>query len=82
MHHCQNSLPLTMAEYKSLPDDDGIIRDCAMDAYQCGRPAGIKLHGMWLCSDHYDAVCRGERLIQERRSQSYSRKFAGQVSTD
>jgi hypothetical protein len=53
-----------------------------MDAFECGRPAAIRHHGMWLCADHYDSVCRGESLIQERRSQSYSRKFAGEVSPD
>ena len=71
MHHCQSSLPLTMAEYDALPDRDGIISDRAMDAFECGRPAGIRHHGMWLCADHYDALCRGERLIEERRSHSY-----------
>jgi hypothetical protein len=73
MHCCQASLPLTTAEYADLPDDDGIILDRAMDAYDCGRPAVIKHNGTWFCADHYDAVCRGERLIQERRSQSYFR---------
>lgn len=62
MHHCQYPIPLTMIEYEALPDDDGIIPDCAMHAYECGRPAGIKHHGMWLCAEHYDAVCRGEGL--------------------
>jgi hypothetical protein len=55
-----------MAEYDALPDD-GIIPDYGMDDYACGRPAGIKHHGMWLCAAHHDAVCRGERLIQKRR---------------
>ena len=82
MHHCQHPVPLTMAEYDALPDKDGIIPDWAMDAFQCARPAGIRHHGMWLCADHYDSVCWGESLIQERRSQSYSRKFAGEVSPD
>jgi hypothetical protein len=82
MHCCQASLPLTTAEYQDLPDDDGIIPDRAMDAYECGRPAAIKHNGTRFCADHYDAVCRGESLIQERRSQSYSRKFRGQVSPD
>jgi hypothetical protein len=82
MHHCQSSLPLTLGEYEALLDRDGIISDRAMDAFQCGRPAGIKYNGMWLCADHYDAACRGESLIQERRSRSYSRKFAGEVSPD
>lgn len=62
MHHCQHPLPLTMAEYDALPEEDGIIPDRAMAAFDCGRPAAIKHHGMWLCADHYGAVCRGERL--------------------
>lgn len=66
MQHCQHPLPLTMSTYEALPDDDGIIPDPAMDAFECGRPAGIKHEGMWLCVDHYDARCRGKRLIQER----------------
>jgi hypothetical protein len=82
MHHCQNPLPLTMAEYQAFPEADGITPDRMLDAYECGRPAGIKHHGMWLCADHYDALRRGESLIQERRSQLYSRKFAGECSPD
>lgn len=66
MHCCQASLPLNMAKYEALPDRDGIIPDRAMDAYECGRPAVIKHNGNWFCADHYDAVCRGERLIEER----------------
>ena len=69
MQHCQHPLPLSMAEYEALPDRDGIISDRAMDTFECRRPAGIKHHGMWLCADHYDSVCRGKRLIEERRSQ-------------
>jgi hypothetical protein len=59
MHHCQHPLPLTMGEYESLPDVDGIIPDRAMDAFDCGRPAGIRMCGAWLCADHADAVERG-----------------------
>lgn len=62
MHHCQHPLPLTMAEYEALPEKDGMIPDHAMDAFECGRPAGIKMLGIWLCADHADAVCRGEGL--------------------
>lgn len=61
MHHCEHSLRLTMTEYAALPDDDGIIPDYAMDAFECGSPAGIRHDGMWLCADHYDEVCRGEQ---------------------
>lgn len=63
MRHCEHPLPLTMAEYEALPHDgDGIIRDHVLDAaYTCGRPVGIRHNGMWLCADHYDAVCRGDR---------------------
>jgi hypothetical protein len=68
MHCCQASLPLTMAEYEALPDRDGIISDRAMDAYECGRPAVIRHNGTWFCANHYDAVCRGERLIQEHEN--------------
>jgi hypothetical protein len=50
-----------MTEYAALPDDDGIIPDYAMDAFECGSPAGIRHDGMWLCADHYDEVCRGEQ---------------------
>jgi hypothetical protein len=68
MHHCQHSSPLTTAEYEALPDKDGIIPDCAMEAFECGRPTGIKHHGMWLCASHCDAVCqvsvRPHRLAQ------------------
>lgn len=58
MHHCQHSLPLTMAQYEALPEKDGIIPDSAMDAFECGRPAAIKHHSIWLCAGHYDAVRR------------------------
>lgn len=82
MHDCEHPMTLSIAEYAALPDDHGIIPDRAMDAYECGRPAGIKHHGVWLCAEHYDAVCRGERLIQERRSKSYWRESAGEASSD
>jgi hypothetical protein len=49
---------LTMAEYDALPSIHGIIPDRAMDAFECGGPAGIKHHGMWLCAGHYYAVRR------------------------
>lgn len=63
MHYCEHSLALTAAEYEVLPaDKDGMIPDHAMDAFECGRPAGIKRDGMWLCAEHYDSVVRGEGL--------------------
>jgi len=46
MHHRQHSLPVTMAQYEALPEKDGIISDRAMDAFECGRPAGIKYNGI------------------------------------
>jgi len=65
-----------MAEYEALPEEDGIVSDRAMDAFECGRPAGIKRHGMWLCADHYDSVCWGESLIQERSDACASKSTA------
>lgn len=58
MHHCQRRLTLTMTEYEALPEKDGTIPYHALSAYECGRPAGNKHHGVWLCSDHYDAISR------------------------
>jgi hypothetical protein len=47
----------------SLPDIDGIITPAGMDSFECGRPAGIRMFGMWLCAGHADAMERGRGLI-------------------
>jgi hypothetical protein len=50
-----------------LPDDiGGLITPAGMDAFECGRPAGIRMFSMWLCADHADAVHRGMRLKAQK----------------
>jgi hypothetical protein len=59
MNYCQHHKPVSYLDYMDLPDIDGIITPLGMDAFTCGRPAGIRLFGVWLCADHADAVERG-----------------------
>jgi hypothetical protein len=67
MHFCQHPLPVSYEDYVCLPDLDGIITPTGMDAFECGRPAGIRMFGMWLCADHADAVERGIWLKAQRQ---------------
>lgn|GEM_PF-5698682 len=57
-HRCEHSVPVSFEDYMRLPDIDGIITPAGMDAFECGRPAGIRMFGIWLCADHADAVER------------------------
>ena len=62
MHYCEHSVPVTAEDYMALPDVDGIITPEGMEAFECGRPAGIRAFGMWLCADHADAMERDRGL--------------------
>jgi len=57
-HFCEHSVPVSFVDYISLPDIDGIITPAGMDAFVCGRPAGIRAFGVWLCAEHADAMER------------------------
>jgi hypothetical protein len=72
MHYCQHSLPVSYEDYMCSPDIDGIITSAGMEAFECGRPAGIRMFGMWLCADHADAVERGMRLKAQHRGEEFS----------
>jgi hypothetical protein len=62
-HYCQHPKPVSYLDYINLPEINGIITSAGMDAFLCGRPAGIRMFGIWLCGDHADAVERGRGLI-------------------
>jgi hypothetical protein len=72
INYCEHSVPVSYEDYMRLPDIDGIITPAGMDAFECGRPTGIKMFGMWLCGDHADALERGMRPKAQHQGEGFS----------